>query len=189
MGNWQVHTLPNILGRPVYSLYPQYGAINVRHHLHRLMKPECGTDSGPAYVMWTHTQGKSLCEKAWVPFRPFIEYKSCRRRAKSYQHHTRACCHTIEHHRPRTCYYSWRSSPISRSSNQQQGQRTTQGTWTISHIHRHTWEGNCGTEKNVVRRRNGKSILQVTLPSVLQSAELENRTKMRPQMKMTNGLA
>ena len=182
MGIWQVHTLPNILGRPLYSVYPQYGAINDPYHLHKLMKPECGTGSDPAYVMWTHTQifvWKSLGSKS---FRPFIEYKSCRRRAKSYQHHTGACCHTREYHRARTCYHSWRSSPISRSSNHQQGQWPTQGTWT-SAIYTDTPE-----KKTVALKKRGLKVKRIiNLASNTTQRAPKHRTGKRNKDATTNG--
>lgn len=71
MGAWQVASLATILGRVVYSVYPEYGAATVRKDLHRVFYPrDMHVDEflmPPLHILWTNIQGVDLKPKEWRP--------------------------------------------------------------------------------------------------------------------------
>ncbi len=69
MGAWQLAAAASVLGIPIKSVYPVYGAATVRAELHRIFWPRkvsCVV-SKPVKILWTHTSGARLEPKIWRP--------------------------------------------------------------------------------------------------------------------------
>lgn len=70
MGIWQIHGLASVIKRPVFSVYPNLGHINVRRDLNRIVTPRNMTDeninSSPVHIMWSSTR-MDMTTQHWVP--------------------------------------------------------------------------------------------------------------------------
>lgn len=66
MGIWQICSLSSVLGRPIFSVYPELGNVNVRRDLHRLVEPREKKQNSIAYIMWTTTRTDMRIQH-WVP--------------------------------------------------------------------------------------------------------------------------
>lgn len=66
MGIWQICSLSSVLGRPIFSVYPELGNVDVRRDLHRLVEPREKKQNSIAYIMWTTTRTDMRIQH-WVP--------------------------------------------------------------------------------------------------------------------------
>ena len=66
MGAWQLAAAASVLGTPIMSIYPEYGAATVRGDLHRLFWPrEASASVVPVKIMWTNVLGIRLKPNMW----------------------------------------------------------------------------------------------------------------------------
>jgi hypothetical protein len=66
MGIWQMFALSSVLGRPLFSVYPNLGNAIVRNDLHRLIHPREIRSACISYVMWSSTR-KDMTKGHWIP--------------------------------------------------------------------------------------------------------------------------
>ena len=66
MGIWQIFSLSSVLGRQIFSVYPELGNVNVRKDLHRLVEPREKKLNTIAYIMWATTRTDMRIQH-WVP--------------------------------------------------------------------------------------------------------------------------
>lgn len=56
-----------VIGVPIYSVYPNYAYMVVRQDLHRMLEPMHFRDLKPRFIMWTRTDGVELEPNRWRP--------------------------------------------------------------------------------------------------------------------------
>ena len=74
MGIWQVHAIASIFNSKVCSVYPKFGGLTVRGHLHRWVSPRACLASKPVLssppasplgIMWSSTLGRQQRPGNW----------------------------------------------------------------------------------------------------------------------------
>jgi hypothetical protein len=67
MGMWQLCAMVSVLGRSLFSVYPNKGNPAIRRDLHRMVLPRSGKPSTvDAMIMWTSCRG-DMNQQHWVP--------------------------------------------------------------------------------------------------------------------------
>lgn len=77
MGIFHIWASAEVLGCSIKSVYPTYGANNVRADLNRIFCPRSRAAHSIISIMWTNTTGKHICPALWAPnhFVPLVEIK------------------------------------------------------------------------------------------------------------------
>ena len=66
LGMFHIVAYAEVLGRRIYSVFPQYGGYTVRKDCHTKLDPRIiSTVASPVYVMWTSISGMRVPAKEW----------------------------------------------------------------------------------------------------------------------------